>query len=108
MWCEDRIEELLSTEDADVMFLSGCASNQGRFYAQFDHIILLTTPARMMVERLTTRTTNSYGKHPDELAQALRYKETIEPELRRGASAEVDTSAPVDQVTATILRLVRG
>jgi hypothetical protein len=42
VWREDRIDDLLSTEDADVLFLSGCASNQGRFYPRFDHVILLT------------------------------------------------------------------
>jgi hypothetical protein len=27
VWRKDRIQELLSTEDADVLFLSGCAQN---------------------------------------------------------------------------------
>ncbi len=31
VWREDRIQELLSVEDADVLFLSGCASNMGKF-----------------------------------------------------------------------------
>lgn len=107
IWREDRIQRLLSTEDADILFVSGCKSNQGRFYAQFDHIVLLSAPARLMVERLATRTTNPYGKHPDELARVLRHLQTVEPLLRRGASLEVDTSAPLDQVVETILGLVR-
>ncbi len=72
IWREDRIQRLLSTEDADVLFVSGCKSNQGRFYAQFDHIVLLSAPAPLLMERLATRTTNPYGKHPDELARILR------------------------------------
>jgi shikimate kinase len=107
IWREDRIQRLLSTEDADVLFVSGCKSNQGTFYAQFDHIVLLSAPAELIVERLATRTTNSYGKHPDELAQVLWHLETVEPLLRRGASLELDTSAPVAQVIETILRLVQ-
>ena len=59
VWREDRIQRLLSTEDAGVLFVSGCTSNQGTFYAQFDHIILLNAPAPALLERLTTRTTNS-------------------------------------------------
>jgi shikimate kinase len=31
VWREDRITALLATEDADILFLGGCASNQGRF-----------------------------------------------------------------------------
>jgi shikimate kinase len=103
VWREDRIQRLLATADADVLFVSGCKSNQGKFYAQFDHIILLSAPAPVLVERLATRTTNSYGKQPDELAQVLGHLHTVEPLLRRGASLEVDTSAPVEQVIEAIL-----
>ncbi|MGH2354820.1 MAG: AAA family ATPase [Geminicoccales bacterium] len=107
VWREDRIQALLSTEDADALFLSGCASNQGKFYPQFDHVVLLSAPVPLMMERLATRTTNPYGKHPDELAMVLHNTRTIEPLLRRGASLEVDTSAPVEQVVETILDHVR-
>ena len=103
VWREDRIQHLLATADADILFVSGCKSNQGKFYPQFDHIILLSAPIPLIIERLTTRTNNPYGKHPDELAQVLRYQQTVEPLLRRGASLEIATSAPIVQVIATIL-----
>ena len=106
VWREDRIQRLLSTEDADVLFVSGCKSNQGKFYAQFDHIVLLSAPTPLLMERLATRTTNSYGKDPDELARILGHVRTVEPLLRRTASLEVDTSSPVEQVIKTILSLV--
>ena len=86
VWREDRIQALLSTDDADVLFLSGCAPNQGKFYPQFDHIVLLTAPAAVIVERLANRTTNPYGKHPDEVARILYLQQTVEPLLRRGQS----------------------
>lgn len=106
VWREDRIQELLSTDDVDVLFLCGCSPNQGKFYSQFDHIILLSAPAHVIVERLATRTTNPYGKRPEEVARALSLLQTIEPMLRRGAGHEVDTSVPLNQVVATVLRLV--
>jgi shikimate kinase len=103
VWREECIQRLLSTEDADLLFVSGCKSNQGQFYAQFDHVILLSAPAELIVERLAARTNNPYGKHPDELARVLGYLQTVEPLLRRGASLEVETSVPVAQVIETIL-----
>jgi dephospho-CoA kinase len=103
VWRADRMQQLLATDDADVLFVSGCKSNQGRFYRQFDHIILLSAPEVVMRERLATRTNNSYGKDPAELAQILSYLTTVEPRLRAAASLEVDTRAPVDQVVETIL-----
>jgi dephospho-CoA kinase len=106
VWREDRIQDRLSLEDSDVLFVSGCAENQVKFYPQFDEIILLSAPAAVLVERLTTRTNNPYGKHPDELAATLQYLETVEPRLRRRAGHEIDTSAPLDQVVAAVLRIV--
>lgn len=77
-----------------------------RFYPQFDAIVLLSAPASVLIERLATRTNNPYGKHPDELAEVLRYLETVEPLLRRRATHEIDTSAPFEEVLATVLRIV--
>jgi shikimate kinase len=37
VWREDRIQHLLSTDDSDVLFLSGCAPNQGRSTAVRPH-----------------------------------------------------------------------
>jgi dephospho-CoA kinase len=106
VWREDRIEELLSTEDSPVLFLSGCASNQGRFYPQFDHVVLLSAPAAVIRERLATRTNNRFGKSSEELAQVLEDQRSVEPLLRRNATLELDTSAPLEDVLAAILRLV--
>lgn len=106
VWREDRIQDLLSLEDANVLFLSGCAPNQGKFYPWFDHIILLSAPAEVIVERLATRTNNPYGKRPEDIERTLGLLQTIEPMLRRGAGYEVDASAPLGEVVATVLRLV--
>lgn len=103
VWREDRIRTLLAREDGGTLFVSGCAANQGRFYDRFDHIVLLSVPKEIIVARLTTRTNNSYGKHPEELAETLAYVETVEPLLRKGATLEVDTRAPVDEVVGMIL-----
>jgi shikimate kinase len=108
VWREDRIQRLLETEDAGVLFVSGCKSNQGKFYPWFDEIILLSAPAEVLVERLATRTNNPYGKHSDELTQVLGYLETVEPLLRRGATLEVDASLPIEQVIEAVLERVRG
>jgi shikimate kinase len=107
VWREDRIQRLLSIEAGDVLFLSGCATNQVKFYPQFDHIVLLSAPAAVIVDRLATRTNNPYGRHPDELALVLHHLQTVEPLLRRSAGHEVDTSAPLDEVVATVLRLLQ-
>lgn len=105
-WREDAIQDLLSTEDADVLFVAGCEENQVMFHSQFDHIVLLSAPLETLVERLATRTSNLYGKAPEELRRFLVDVETVEPLLRRVAGHEVRTTVPLDEVVTTVLRLV--
>lgn len=106
VWREDRIQALLSNEHADLLFLSGCSPNMGKFLHQFDHIILLSAPTDVIVERLSTRTNNPYGKAPEELARVLRLVKTVEPRLRRVADHEIDTNIPVDDVVAEVLQII--
>jgi shikimate kinase len=108
VWREDRIQDLLSTEDTDVLFLSGCAENMRKFFPQFDHVVLLSAPANILVERLRTRINNPYGQHPNEIARVLGLIETLEPLLRRAAGHEIDTSACIDVVVETLLQLVQS
>ena len=80
--------------------------NLGTFYPRFDYIILLTAPAAVIIARLATRSTNTYGKRPEEIARTLALQQTIEPLLRRAAGHEIDTTMPLDQVVARVLQLV--
>ena len=73
------------------------------FYPLFDHIVLLSAPSEVLVERLTTRTTNPYGKDPAEVAETLDYLETVEPLLREAATLEVVTTIPVGQVADIVV-----
>jgi shikimate kinase len=89
-----------------VLFVAGCEENQAKFHAQFDHIVLLSAPIETLVARLATRTNNSYGKTPEELRRFLDDVEAVEPQLRRIATCEVQTTVPLNDVVTTILRFV--
>jgi dephospho-CoA kinase len=105
MWREDAIQDLLDTEDAGIVFVSACVPNQGKFYDQLDHIVLLTAPEAVTVERLAHRTNNPYGKLPEEVADVLHYRQTVEPMLRRNATHVIDTSIPLVEVVLEILAI---
>ena len=98
-WDVDRLRELLATEDADVLFVVGSDDAQVLFYPDFDHIVLLSAPREVMVERLTSRTNNAFGKSSQELAKVLADLETFEPFMRRDATYEIDTNRPLDDVS---------
>jgi hypothetical protein len=98
IWREDAIAHLLAGHRHGNLFIAGCKTNQGDFYAQFDHIALLSAPADILLARIAARTTNPYGKHPEERALILRYLAEVEPRLRATATAEIDASAPLPRV----------
>jgi len=79
-----------------------------KFFPQFDLIVLLSAPVSVIVQRLRIRTTNPYGKRPEEVARVLSLVKSIEPLLRRAAGSEIDTSVPLEEVVATLLRLVQS
>jgi dephospho-CoA kinase len=106
VWDEERIQRLLSSEDAEVLFLAGTSPNQGKFHPQFDHVILLSAPAEVIVARLVSRTNNPYGTTPRTLVRVLDHLESVEPRLRRAANHEIDTRAPLEEVIERVLRIV--
>ncbi len=87
-WDEPRMQLLLATEP-DVV-VSGTVENQGQFYDRFDHVVLISAPLDVLVERVSTRTSNPYGTTVEDRAAIAHHLETVEPLLRRGATLELD------------------
>jgi broad-specificity NMP kinase len=107
VWLEDAIAALLQRERTGPLFVSGCVSNQGKFYPLFDQIVLLSAPLEVMLERIATRSNNAYGKSAAERAEILGNLEFVEPLLRAGCDIEFDTSKfSVQQLADELVELV--
>ncbi|MEV0953630.1 AAA family ATPase [Promicromonospora sp. NPDC050249] len=100
LWDEDRMNELLAGHD-DVV-VSGTAENQGRFYDRFEHVVLLSAPVEVLIERAATRTNNPYGRSADQQAEIREYVVEVEPLLRRGADVELDGRRPIAELADTV------
>jgi broad-specificity NMP kinase len=105
VWREDRISRLLDSHPDGVLYVSGCKSNQGRFYDRFDAVVLLSAPAETIMERIRTRDTNDYGKSAAECRQVLDDLETVEPLLRATCTVELDTCRPLSAVADDLVAL---
>jgi hypothetical protein len=106
LWREDRVSALLGSAPDELpgaVFVAGTTRNQGLFYPRFQHVVLLSAPPAVLAERLAARTTNPYGKDPAELAEVLRYQQTVEPLLRASATLEVVTTVPAARVADLVL-----
>ncbi len=108
LWREDRVAALLAEDDGVPLFVSECASNQGRFYDRFDALALLSVPFDVLLDRLATRETNSFGKDPSDRDRILRDLTEVEPRLRASATVEIDAMKPLYQVADTVETMALG
>jgi dephospho-CoA kinase len=105
VWREAAITELLADHKHGNLFVAGCKSNQGKFYPRFDHIVLLSAPADILLARIAARDNNPYGKSPEERDLILEHLAVIEPRLRLTATIEIDASAPPPQIVQQLEEL---
>ncbi|MBO3752187.1 AAA family ATPase [Streptosporangiaceae bacterium NEAU-GS5] len=103
-WDEPRMAALLARQ-AEVI-VSGTVDNQRRFYDRFDHVVLLSAPLGVLLDRVARRSGNPYGKTAKDRAQIERYVAEVEPLLRRGASVELDGRQPVEELADAVERLL--
>jgi shikimate kinase len=108
VWREDLISELLARGDGPTLYVSGTVSNQGRFYPQFDAVVLLSASADVLLRRLQSRTTNEYGKTDEERALVLRQITEVEPLLRATCTHELDATQPLENLVAQLVEIGRG
>jgi hypothetical protein len=105
LWVEDKIDRLLDSDDGRSLFVQGCVRNQSKFYDRFDAVVLLSAPPDVILDRISRRTTNSYGKTPLERAMILDDLARIEPLLREGCTHELDAGRPLDEVVADLVAI---
>ena len=99
-WDESRMAELLASEKR--IAVSGTVENQMSFYDRFEHVVLLSAPVEVLLERLHSRTDNPYGRSSRDREEVRRYVAEVEPLLRAGADVELDARRPVDELADEI------
>ena len=105
LWVEERMTELLDSDDGRSLFVQGCVRNQSKFYDSFDAVVLLSAPAAVILDRIARRATNNYGKTPVERAMILDDLARVEPLLRASCTHELDASRPLDEVVADLIAI---
>jgi shikimate kinase len=105
-WDEERMTELLARQPNVVV--AGTVENQVHFYHRFDHVVLLSAPLDVLLDRVRLRTDNPYGKSVEQQAEIAHHTRTVEPLLRRGATLELDGRRPVAELADAVERLVDG
>ena len=108
VWREDRIAELLARDRDAPLFLSGTVSNQGRFYPDFDAVVLLSAPLGVLLRRIEHRATNDFGKTPAERERIISDFAAFEHRLRAMCTHELDATQPIEAIVAELIRIGDG
>ncbi len=104
VWDEDKIIGVLEMHKNSHLFISGCYSNQGKFYENFDHVVLLKAELRVMLDRIDKRISNNYGKSPEEKAEVIDSYHNVLPLLERRSDIIIDTTSNSVDVVCRLLK----
>jgi hypothetical protein len=88
-------------------YLCGSAENEADVRDLFDLVICLVADSEAIRDRLLTRTTNAFGKNPEELAAALDVNEGLESAYRRLGATIIDGSRPLPEIAEAVLATAR-
>lgn len=105
LWDELRMRSLLGAHKNIV--ISGTVENQARFHDFFEHVVLLSAPIDVLLERVRWRDNNTYGQTPDQQDEIRAYVRDVEPLLRQGATLELDACQPVSALVDAVDLLLR-
>jgi hypothetical protein len=101
----DRVQALGATTNSGVRFLCGGVENELDVWDYFDHVACLVIDDKTLRHRLATRTTNEFGKHPDQLEAALKTNALVEERYRRLGATIIDATQSLDVVVREVLAI---
>ena len=99
LWREDRIGALLDEHRRRTLFVARLRREPGAALSALRAVVLLSAPVDVILERVAARESNDFGRSDDRSAnRSSGDLEEFEPLLRAGATAEIDTRAPLTEV----------
>ncbi|USX51419.1 AAA family ATPase [Lentzea sp. HUAS12] len=103
----ELVEDLAARARGRDAFLCGYVENEAEVWDLFDRVVCVVIDDATMRQRLLTRTTNSFGKHPEELAAALAHNVHLEATYLGLGATIVDGTLPLEEVADLVTRARR-
>ena len=107
LWDLDRMAALVEQHRTGWLFIAGCVMNQGAMYHRMDAVVLLSAPVDVLLGRVTVRS-NPFGSTPGDRAMIVADHAAFQTQLRAGATDEIVTTVPVEDVVRRLEEVARS
>jgi len=101
-----KLKELIKNNKDKTVFYCGTGTNINDLVPLFDKTILLNASEDVIRHRLSTRTSNDYGKSTEIQDWTFSWKDWWEDNMRELGAIEVDANGPLDVVARDIINHV--
>ena len=101
----ERVQDLAARASGRLVFLCGSTSNENEVWHHFSRTIFLSIDEQTLRRRLSTRTTNDFGKSAHELAAILEWHKVGDDDYRSFGAVVVDATRPLTDVVDEVLRI---
>ena len=99
----EAVQSLATSMASEVGFLCGGFENHADVWPLFDRVVCLVLDEATLRDRLASRTTNHFGKHPEELRAAVRWRRVVEDLYRNCGAAIIDATQSLEMVAAQVV-----
>jgi dephospho-CoA kinase len=108
VWKKKAIQKALTQQvEYSSLFLCGVSHNQATFYSLFDKIFLLWLDTSTIIQRLTSRTNNPFGKSPGDLEAVLGWHDEFQNKVQAAGAIVIDGNQSVSVVAQQILEFAK-
>ena len=94
----EKLKKLIQESAQDVIFAVGITSNQHEYLDFFDNVLLLKCSEETFLNRIESRTDNTYGKEKSEREQILRFYKKFEENLIKNNAIVIDAEKSVSEI----------
>ena len=105
---EELTSKLHKRSKGTTIFVLGNCNNEFEIAKKyFDKVLCLGIDEETMVERLLSRTTNQYGKDPDQMAVIRKWYKPTMDRYRLYGAIMIDATQPPEDVVRQIIKVIK-
>jgi dephospho-CoA kinase len=101
-WVSAAVDALLA--EPGTIFLCGGADNDLAEGGKFDRVFMLCVSPDIQVQRLSTRTDNPYGTHPEMIPHIIEEQRDLAARAQAAGAVMLDADQPVAKVAIDLLQ----